>query len=91
MYFGTGGALGFGAIAAQTVLKLKMKYPHIRLILVLPCETQADKWSDEDKTIYYEIKLKADKSVCISNSFTNQCLFKRNRHLVDNSNLCVCY
>lgn len=91
VYFGTGGALGFDTIAAQTVLKLKMKYPHIRLILVLPCETQADKWSDEDKTIYYDIKSKADKSICISQNYTNECLFKRNRHLVDNSNLCLCY
>lgn len=91
VYFGTGGALGFDTIAAQTVLKMKMKYPHIRLILVLPCQTQADKWSNEDKKIYYDIKFKADKSVCISQTYTNECLFKRNRHLVDNSNLCVCY
>lgn len=91
VYFGTGGALGFDTIAAQTVLKMKMKYPHIRLILVLPCQTQADKWSDADKAIYYDIKFKADKSVCISQTYTNECLFKRNRHLVDNSNLCVCY
>lgn len=91
VYFGTGGALGFDTIAAETVLKLKVKYPHIRLILVLPCQTQADKWSDEDKEIYYDIKSKADKSICISQNYTNECLFKRNRHLVDNSNLCVCY
>lgn len=90
-FFGTGGALGFDTIAAQTVLKLKVKYPKIKLILVLPCETQADLWDANDKEIYNNIKAKADKSVCISNSFTNQCLFKRNRHLVDNSNLCVCY
>lgn len=90
-FFGTGGALGFDTLAAQTILKLKSKYPQVRLILVLPCETQADLWNKDDKEIYYEIKSKADKSVCISNSFTNECLFKRNRHLVDNSNLCVCY
>lgn len=91
VYFGAGGALGFDTLAAEMVLKLKVLYPHIRLILVLPCETQAKKWNDEDKKIYYDIKSKADKSIFISQNYTNECLFKRNRHLVDNSNLCVCY
>ena len=36
VYFAAGGARGFDAIAAQAVLKLEEKYPHIRLILVLP-------------------------------------------------------
>lgn len=91
VYFGTGGALGFDTLAAETVLKLRLSYPHIKLILVLPCKTQADKWNDGDKEIYYDIKSKADKSIYISQNYTNECLFKRNRHLVDNSNLCVCY
>lgn len=37
LYFGAGGALGFDTIAAFAVLKLKERYPDIRLILVLPC------------------------------------------------------
>ncbi len=36
-YFGAGGALGFDTIAAQTVLHLREQYPHVKLILVLPC------------------------------------------------------
>ena len=40
-FFGAGGALGFDTLAAQTVLTLKQQYPHIRLILVLPCINQA--------------------------------------------------
>lgn len=38
VYFGTGGALGFDTIAAQTILNLKVDYPQIKLILVLPCK-----------------------------------------------------
>ncbi len=33
VYFGAGGALGFDTLAAQTVLRLKKKYPQIKLIL----------------------------------------------------------
>lgn len=40
MYFGAGGASGFDTLATQCVLSLKKQYPHIKLILVLPCITQ---------------------------------------------------
>lgn len=90
-YFGAGGALGFDTIAAQIVLDLRKKYPYIRLILVLPCVTQADRWNKNDREIYEYIKEQADKVVYISNQYTNGCMHKRNRHLVDNSSVCICY
>ena len=50
-YFGAGGALGFDTLAAQTVLRLRKSYPQIKLILVLPCLSQADKWRPSDVEI----------------------------------------
>ena len=91
LYFGAGGALGFDTLAAQTVLELKAEYAQIKLILVLPCVSQADRWSDTDKRIYEQIKEKADKIVYTSREYTKGCMHKRNRHLVDNSSVCVCY
>ena len=35
-----GGALGFDALAAQTVIRLRESCPGMKLILVLPCLTQ---------------------------------------------------
>lgn len=90
-FFGAGGALGFDTMAANCVLKLREEYPHIKLILVLPCVSQADRWSDAAKAEYEEIKRKADKVVYTSQEYTRDCMFKRNRHLVDGSSLCVCY
>ena len=91
IYFGAGGALGFDTMAAQTILKLRGQYPEIKLILVLPCESQADRWSKEDKAVYEEIKLKADKIKYTSIEYTRGCMHKRNRHLVDNSSVCISY
>ena len=91
VYFGAGDALGFDTLAAQVVIKLRKSYPHIKLILVLPCETQADRWNLSDKKTYDNIKHRADKIVYISKQYTNNCMFIRNRHLVDNSSKCVCY
>lgn len=90
-FFGAGGALGFDTIAAQTVLDLKEKYPHIKLILVLPCESQADRWSESDRRMYAYIMSKADKIRYTSQHYYRGCMHKRNKHLVDNSNVCVCY
>lgn len=91
LYFGAGGALGFDTIAAFTVLKLKERYPDIRLILVLPCYSQTRGWSSEDVEIYENIKKKADKIVYTSLEYTRGCMHKRNRHLVDNSSVCISY
>lgn len=90
-FFGVGGALGFDTLAAQTVLRLKKTYPHIKLILVLPCLTQTRGWRPEDIEEYERIKAAADKVVYTSREYTRDCMFKRNRHLVDNSNLCIAY
>ena len=62
-----------------------------------PCLTflssisQADRWSITDKQIYKQIKESADKVVYTAREYTTGCMHKRNRHLVDNSSVCVCY
>lgn len=90
-FYGTGGALGFDTLAAQTVLKLKKTYPDIKLILVLPCWTQTRGWDARDMEEYERIKAQADKVVYTSQEYTRDCFHKRNRHLVDYSSVCVCY
>jgi len=61
------------------------------LILVLPCLTQTRGWPAEDVEEYERIKAQADKVVYTSQVYTRGCMFKRNRHLVDNSSVCICY
>jgi Uncharacterized protein conserved in bacteria len=90
-YFGAGGALGFDTLAAQTVLKLKKKFPQIKLIMVLPCKGQEKYWSEKEKTEYASILKKADKIVYTSEHYHQSCMHVRNRHLVDNSNYCIAY
>lgn len=90
-YFGAGGALGFDTIAAQTVLALKKKHPEIKLILVLPCKNQTRCWEEKDVSVYESIIEQADKVVYTQEHYDRGCMFKRNRHLVDNSSVCVAY
>ena len=86
-----GGALGFDALAARTVLHLRESYPGMKLILVLPCLTQTRGWPAADVAEYERIKGLADRVVYTSQAYTAGCMHKRNRHLVDNSSVCVCY
>lgn len=83
--------MGFDTLAAQTVLDLKSDYPQIKLILVLPCLSQTNGWNSRDIEIYKVIKQKADKVVYTSQEYSRGCMHKRNRHLVDNSSVCICY
>ena len=41
--------------------------------------------------IYESIKEQADKVVYTSEEYTRGCMHKRNRHLVDNSSVCIAY
>ena len=91
VYYGAGGALGFDTLAAQTVLEMKKEYPQLRLILVLPCEDQTRNWRSEDIATYEDIKAGCDKVVYVSRRYTPDCMYKRNRHLVDHSGTCICY
>lgn len=90
-FFGAGGALGFDTMAAQTVLRLRERFPQIRLILVLPCLEQTKGWQPADATMYTLIKTRADKVVYTSRAYDRGCMHRRNRHLVDSSAVCVCY
>lgn len=90
-FFGAGGALGFDTLAAEAVLRAKEKYPHIKLILVLPFPSQAESWTVEQQRVYEDIKQKADKVVYISETYTRGIYHQRNRALVDGASLCVAY
>ena len=90
-FFGVGGALGFDTMAALSVIKHRERYPHIKLILVLPCVSQAAHWTQKDQRLYRNIMAQANKVAYVSQEYTRSCMLERNRHLVDCSSACICY
>lgn len=83
--FLTGMALGVDTWGAQIVLALKTQRPDLRLIAVLPCESQANKWSPEQRERYFNILAQCDETVYTSHHYTRDCMFTRNRWLIDHS------
>ena len=90
-YFGVGGALGFDLLAANTVLKLRLRYPQVRLALILPCKNHDFSWQNADKAEFERILSRADKVVYTAERYYNGCMYKRNRHMADASGWCICY
>lgn len=98
--FIVGGALGFDTIAAVTVINMRDNDPlfdengervDISLHVAVPCKGQSDKWSFGDRTLYNSILSSADSVTVLSDTYTRDCMFARNRYMVDRSAYCVCF
>lgn len=92
--FYAGGANGFDTIAAKEVLKLRSKYPNVKLHLVLPCsnEEQTKNWTPTQKYDFKNILSRADSVEYTSEHFYRGCMGKRNARLVENAeDYCICF
>lgn len=87
--FRAGGACGFDAIAAMKVIVAKNKYGFVKLELCLPCKDQDKYWSQMEKTIYRKVMEAADSISYAEERYTRDCMYKRNRMLVDGSDCCI--
>ena len=65
-----GGAIGYDTMAALIVLRLKEKYPNIKLVIAIPCESQPKYFSAQDKKKYFEILERADEKVYVSREYS---------------------
>ncbi len=89
--FCAGGAVGFDTFAALEIIEKKKKYGFVKLHLYLPCRAQDKGWSDSFKRAYRYIMSNADSVRYASETYTNWCMHKRNRDMVDASEVCIAY
>lgn len=88
-HFIVGMALGVDSYSAEIVLCLKEKYPQITLECAIPCETQCVKWSEPMRDRYFDIVSKCDKETLLQTQYTNDCMQKRNKYMVNNSDYVI--
>ena len=81
-YFVSGMAMGVDMIFAETILKLKEKND-LTLEAAIPCENQTKGWTAEYIERYNKILSKADVVTYVSKKYTNDCMMKRNKYMVD--------
>ena len=90
--FISGGAMGFDMLAAETVIEMKKLYPHIRLLMYLPCYGQSSKWDDGKKYRYRMILSQADEIVYVTESeYTEGCMNIRNMRMVKDAFFCIAF
>lgn len=85
--FFSGMAEGTDTYCAQIVLDLRRKNPALNLHCVLPCEGQADRWSDSARERYHMIVAQADFVDYVSRKYYDGCMLARNRRLVDQAGI----
>lgn len=86
-----GGALGFDTMAAQAVLRAKERHSGIVLELAIPYRGVENYRSEADRLEFLDILAQADIIRCLAESYDKDCMFRRNRYMVDNSDVCICY
>ena len=89
--FLSGMARGVDTWAAETVLQLRTVLPpgKVQLWAVVPHAGQANAWCEADRARYRDLLARADKVVCLSETYTQGCMQRRNRYLIDHADCLI--
>lgn len=85
--FYTGCALGVDMWAGEIVLQLKEEYPDMELLCAVPFAGQEKAWRTEQQQRYLALLNKSSAVFILSDRYTEQCYFDRNRFLVDHADV----
>ena len=88
--FLVGMALGFDTECFKLLEIYRKEYP-IKIIACIPCETQANKFTEKQKEQYENMLSSADEKIYVSKEYTKTCMFKRNMFMVDSASVLVAY
>ncbi len=90
--FISGGALGFDTLAAEMVIEMREKYPHIKLLMYLPCYGQSKKWTSNYQYRYRLIISKADEVKFVTKEeYTEDCMKLRNLEMIKDAFFCISF
>lgn len=90
--FIAGGAYGFDMICAEEVIKMKKRFPHIKLSIFLPCINHTVRWNNSNKQKFEYVRKNADYVINISNEeYFHGCMKLRNQAMAKNALYCIAY
>ena len=89
--FYSGGAIGFDTIAARQVIRFRMTHRDVKLVMLIPCKNQCEKWSLEQKEMYNYCLGAADTVIYLSMEYTKDCMRDRNEKLVCVADVVIAY
>ena len=89
--FYNGLAVGFDLLCAEILVKLKTKYPGMRLIGCVPFYGQEKTFPAEDKKRYVSILQQCDEVVVLSEHYYKACCLVRDKYMTDRADVLVAY
>lgn len=88
-HFICGMAMGCDLYFCEILLSLKKIHPDIVIEAAIPCESQAARWNLSEKKRYERLLEQCDIQTVISRAYTNDCMMKRNRYMIDHSSILI--
>ena len=88
--FLNGMALGFDTMCFHVLERLREEH-NVKIIACIPCESQAERFSEKNKREYERMVESADERIYLSREYTPSCMMKRNVFMVDNCCVLVAY
>lgn len=85
VHFICGMATGCDMYFGEAVLLLRAEHPEVTLEAAVPYERQPEKWSAALRRRYGRLVTECDYQTVISKAYTDDCMMRRNRYMVDSS------
>ena len=84
-HFISGMARGADLYFAEAVLQLRECQEDVTLECARPCESQADRWPEEERQRYEAILNCCNYETLVQHTYDRGCMMRRNRYMVDHS------
>ena len=88
-HFICGMAQGCDIYFCEAVIMLRDEHPDITIEAALPCEEQSKFWEERERNRYFRLVSLCDHETLVSRQYTNDCMKKRNKYMVDNSSVLI--
>ena len=84
-----GMARGCDTLFAESVLAVQRRCPELRLVAMIPCPSQPDAWSEDDRARYSRLLAACSEIRVLEPSYSDGCMLRRNRAMADAAALLV--
>lgn len=88
-HFICGMARGADLYACEAALAARERYPHITVESAIPCPTQADGWTEGERTRWRSLVARCDFETVVQARYAPGCMQRRNRYMVDHASLLI--
>ena len=89
--FLVGMARGFDLKCVKVLAEKKQAGKKIEIIACMPCKDQNKYFTEKENQEFLEMISLTDKQVYLQENYDSECMFLRNKYMVDNSSLLIAY